>query len=276
MNIGKSTKKEIQFLITVITGFLLILSYLPVFAQQSDSIVPIKKDPEVLLRKINIKSVTKHGFNFWQDDFTGHWAGIDFGFNTFVNTDYTGYDTEFMKSNLFRSNSLYINLIQQSIGLQANRNTIGLVTGLGVQFKGYRLDRNTTFERQPNGRIVPVVLTYNDNQRSKLSLIYLTLPLLAEFQVPVKHYNDRFYFSGGLFMGYRVSAQTKVIYRVDKKEKLKIPDSFSTPKLKYGVMVRAGYRWINLFATYDFQPFFKEGLGPQLTPLTFGFTILGF
>ncbi len=276
MNIKMPLKTKVSLFNYIITGIFLIIFGFSTYAQEPDSIVPIHKDPEKLLRKINIKSITRNGFNFWQDEFSGHWGGIDLGFNAFVNTDYSNYDSKFMKNNIFRSNSLYINLIQQSIGLQRNRNTIGIVTGLGAQFQSYRLDQNTTIEKQANGVIVPKMLYFNDNQRSKLSLIYITAPVLAEFQIPINNYENRLYFSGGIFLGYRISSHTKIIYRDLKKEKLKTPDTFSIPDFKYGLMVRTGYRWINLFATYDLTSFFKKDLGPKLTPFSFGITLLSF
>jgi hypothetical protein len=101
-----------------------------VFAQETDTIVPIRKNAEDILKKINLNS---DGFNFWKDNFSGNWAGIDFGFNTFLNRDYSGYETEFMKNDILFSNSIHLNLIQKNIGLQRNRNNFGLVTGLGLQ-----------------------------------------------------------------------------------------------------------------------------------------------
>ena len=217
------------------------------------------------------------GFNFWQDKFTGHWAGIDFGFNSFLYRDYTGYDSEFMDNDIFRSNSTYINLIQQSIGFQSNRNTIGLVTGLGLHLQSYRLDKNTTIVRMANGRIESSSLDYFDqNQKSKLSLVSLTIPLLAEFQMPVNHYENRLYLSGGFFAGFRLNSHTKIKYRVDRKEKLKVPGHYSLQDIKYGIMARAGYRWVNIFATYDLTPFFKENKGPVLYPFSFGVTFIRF
>lgn len=256
--------------------FLLILPGIHCSAQVTDSIIPIQEDPEKLLRKIDIKSITRNGFNFWQDKFSGHWAGIDLGFNALLNPDYLDYETEFMKNDVFRSNSLYINLIQQSIGLQHNRNTIGLVAGLGMQFQSYRLDKNTTIERLDNDVIVPKQLYFDDNQKSKLSMYYITAPVLLEFQIPINNYENRFYISGGIFMGYRLGSHTKIKYRTDKKQKLKVPDNYSLHDFKYGVMVRTGYRWINVFATYDFTRLFIQDKGPELTPFSFGITLLRF
>jgi len=261
--------------------FLLLAGLInPLLAQEPDTTLTRKQGTRKSLNVSDLQDLTSGGFNFWQDKFKGHFAGVDFGLNTFLNSDYSGYSssqTNFMKNDLIRSNSLFINFLSQSFGLQNNRNTIGLITGLGLQLQSYRLDDNTTIEKLPDGRIVPKIMIFDNNQKSKLSSVYLVAPVLVEFQFPIKHYANRFYFSTGFYGGLRVNTHTKIIYRVDKKkEKLKTPDDFSLNDFKYGLMARMGYRWINIFATYDFTPLFKETLGPELTPLTFGITLLHF
>ncbi|QGY44362.1 outer membrane beta-barrel protein [Maribellus comscasis] len=267
--------KTLLFQITIL--FVLFGNVKKIQAQETDSIIPIQEDPEKILRKIDISEITQHGFNFWQDDFIGHWAGVDFGFNFFLNKDYSGYETEFMNNDVFRSNSTYINFIQQSIGLQHNRNTIGLVTGLGLHLQSYRLDQNTTIIRGDNDKIESETLYFDQNQKSKLSIVSVLMPLLAEFQIPINHYENRLYLSTGLYASYRMNSHTKIKYRVEgKKEKLKVPGHYHLQNFKYGLMARVGYRGINLFATYEFLPLFKENKGPELTPFTFGFTIISF
>jgi hypothetical protein len=269
--------KTNKYLFVILVTIIFFVSSLNIVSsQERDSIISLDGNPEKILRKIDVRRITNSGFNFWQDNFSGHWAGIDFGFNTFLNKDYSGYRSNFMDNDIFRSNSTHVNLIQQSIGLQRNRNTIGLVTGLGIYFQSYRLDQNTTIERFLNDVIVPRELIFDDNQKSKLSIVSLTLPLLAEFQIPINHYDNRLYVSGGLYIGYRLSSHTKIKYRIERKEKLKIPDHYSLSNFKYGLMIRTGYRWINIFATYEITPLFKENKGPELTPFTFGFTLLRF
>lgn len=244
---------------------------------QTDTIVPVDKNPEKLLSKIDIRTLASNGFNFWYDDFSGHWSGVGVGFNMFFNPDYSEYSSDFMKNDIFRSNSTYINLIQQSIGLQRNRNTIGLVTGLGLCLQSYRLDRNTTIQMTDAGLIEPRLLYFDKNQKSKLSIFSLMVPLLSEFQIPVNHYKNRIYVSGGLYGGVRLSSHTKIKYRLErKKEKLKTPGHYYLQDLKYGLMVRAGYRSVHLFATYELVPLFRDHKGPGLTPVTFGITLISF
>jgi len=245
-------------------------------AQAQDTIIAIDKNPEKLLKKIDVRKITSSGFNFWQDKFSGHWAGIDLGFNMLLNPDYEGYDTEFMKNDIWRSNSVYLNVIQQSIGLQHNKNTIGMVTGLGIYFQSYRLEQHTTIQRLSNDIIIPKTVVVDDNQKSKLSIISLMVPVLAEFQIPIQQYKNRLYLSGGVYFAYRLSSHTKIKYRNEQKEKLKTPDNFSLYDFKTGLMVRTGYRWINVFATYELNPLFQKDKGPHLIPFTFGITLFRF
>lgn len=276
MNIEKPQKTKYRFQIfgLILVFFLFLCA--DILAQTADTIVPVNKDPEKILRKIDIRDVTRNGINFWQDKFSGHWAGFDFGFNLFLNEDYAGYDEEFMENDVFRSNSAYINIIQQSIGIQKNKNTIGLVTGLGFHLQSYRLDDNTTIIKDENSIIQPEYLFFNENQKSKLAIESLTVPLLLEFQIPINHFDNRIYISAGAMVSLRLSSHTKIKYKDDKKEKLKVVDDFSMHRFKYSLMLRTGYRWLNLFATYDLVPLFEKGKGPELTPFTFGITLIRF
>jgi len=275
MNSGQPSKIN-NYLRTILFFLLLQLCAAGTYAQHKDSVDVVKKDPEKILRKLDIKSITRNGFNFWQGEFTGHWAGVDFGFNMFVNNDYSGYDSEFMENDVFRSNTTYLNIVQQSIGLQRTRNTFGLVTGLGLHLQSYRLDDNTTIYKDDNGVIQPQELYYDDNQKSKLSVVSLAVPLLAEFQIPINHYDNRIYFSAGLVGSVRLHNHTKIKYKSLQKEKLKVSEDFAIHSFKYSVMVRAGYRWFNVFASYDLVPLFEAGKGPEITPFTFGVTLISF
>ncbi len=265
--------KTIKYLLLVLFTEISLLG----FSQETDTVIPVNKSPEKILRKIDIRKIAENDFNFWQDNFSGHWAGVDFGFNTFMNKDYSGYDSKFMDNDVFRSNSTYINIFQQNFGLQHNRNTIGLVTGVGLHLQSYRLDGNTTIQRNENDVIEPITLYFDQNQKSKLSVVSAIVPLLAEFQIPVNRYENRLYFSAGIYGSYRINSHTKIKYRYDfKKEKLKVPGHYSIEDFRYGIMARTGYRRFNFFVAYDLVPFFKKDLGPELTPFTFGFTLLSF
>jgi len=242
-------------------------------AQETDTIIPIRKNAEEILRKINLNS---DGFNFWKDNFSGHWSGIDFGFNSFLNPDYTGYESNFMKSDILRSNSVHLNIFKKSFGLQRNRNNFGLVTGVGLLYQYYRLNDSTTIEKTKDDIIIPKEFGFSEKQKSKLYLLSATIPVLLEIQIPINNYRNRLYFSSGMYFSYRIASYTRIKYRLEQKQNLKITDNYSLQNFKYGIMFRTGYRWFNFYAMYELTPFFKVDKGPDLTPITFGVTLLRF
>ncbi len=248
--------------------------------QQPDSIKAETYSSSRLANIIDIQNLASGGFNYWEDKFRGHWAGVHLGLNGFANADYSIYPEEnqgFLDVKLHRSTLLDINLIQISQGIQRNRNTIGLITGIGMQIQTFHLDQNTSIEHRPR-KVEPIYLFFTSNQKSKLSSTYLTIPFLVEFQLPIRQYENRMYLTTGILVQNRLSTHTKIKYRREdeRKEKLKTPDDFYMHDFRYSVMLRMGYRWLNVFATYDIRPLFIEDKGPEAYPFSFGITLLSF
>jgi len=272
----KAVPLKSKHLLAVASFFVMMSFSVFTRAQSTDTIVPLKEDPEKLLRNLRIEQVPRTGESIWHDAFSGHLAGVDFGFNMFLNEDYSGYDSYFMDNDVLNSNSVYVYFDHLSIGLQRARNTIGLVTGLGLHLYNYRLNKYTTIERDQNNVVQPVPIELDNIKKSNLAIMAVQIPVLLEFQSPVDHLDNRIYFSAGVFGGIKLTSHTKVKYKLERNEKLKVVDHFSIRDFNYGIMVRTGYRWVNLFATYDLVTFFKEDRGPELTPFTFGITLISF
>jgi hypothetical protein len=248
-------------------------------AQENDSTV-VKSRSDRLARLIDIHDLTNEGFNYWNDAFKGHWAGIEFGFSGFARADYSKYpanEHNFMKNDILRSNTLNLNLLQYSFGLQKTRNTIGLVTGIGAILQSYRLNSSTALATDQDRNVYPLTQNFESNRKSKLFSFYLDVPLFVEFQVPLHHYKNRLYFSAGVTGSKRLETHTKLKYRENGKcEKLKSPGDYSIPDYKISGTVRIGYRRVNLFASYDLVPFFQDLRGPVLYPCTIGLRLISF
>lgn len=263
-----------------IYSLLFLLLMMPAFSQVHDSIDVSKPSLGKVASLINIQDLVQDGFNYWEEEFIGHWAGISVGLNGFAQKDYSLYPEEqngFLDNELLWSNSLQVNFFQFSKGIQNTRNTIGFVTGAGINIQSYRLNNNTTIEKSGSGMIYPKTLYFESNQKSKLSSVYLDIPLLLEFQLPIKNYANRFYVSTGIIANKRLSTHTKLKYRKDsQKQKVKTPDSYSIPEYKLSATIRMGYRWINIFASYDLSPLFSKDMGPVLYPYSFGIYLLSF
>jgi hypothetical protein len=259
---------------------LLIVSPYFLYAQENDSIIVVQSRTGRLSGLIDIQDLVNEGYNYWNEEFEGHWSGIELGLNGFSNPDYSMYagsENNFLENDLWRSNVLNLNILQYSKGLQQTRNTIGLVTGIGLSLQSYRLANSTTIMLDENHRVIPKTLFFDSNQKSKLSTFYIEVPLLLEFQVPIKHHANRMYCSAGVTGARLIEAHTKIKYRKNgKREKLKSPGNYSINDYKVAGTVRVGYRWINLFASYDLVPFFEDRRGPELYPFSVGLKLISF
>jgi hypothetical protein len=251
-----------------------------VSAQENDSIIVLQSPAGRLSGLIDIQDLVNQGFNYWEDEFKGHFAGVELGINGFANPDYSIYPTEegkFLQNKLLLSNRLNLNILQYSLGIQRTRTTMGLVTGLGLSFQGYRLDDNTSISIDENQQIHPATFYFDTKQKSKLSSVYLELPLLFEFQVPIGNYANRMYFSAGIIGAKRLETHTKIKYRESgKKEKVKSVGSYSMHDYKAAATIRMGYRWIKLYASYDLEPLFEDRKGPVLYPFSVGIMLMSF
>lgn len=202
--------------------------------------------------------------------FKGHWAAIEMGINSFANVDYKGFTPNFMDLNQNKSFEININFLRYSIGLQKQKRNIGLVTGLGWSYNDYRFSNPYTIEND-NGITKPVLLDKAGLSKSKLSTTYLTVPLMLEFQIPVSGHDKKLYFSGGVIGGLKVASHTKV--KIDS-DKSKSRDDFNINPFRYGATARIGYKGVNIFGTYYFSPFFKNGRGPEMYPFTVGIGLM--
>jgi hypothetical protein len=219
------------------------------------------------------------GKNYWEEKFRGNWAGIFIGVSGLARTDYSLYpegEQDFFDPDPLRSYVIDINLLQFSQGLQRSRNTIGLVTGIGLELKSWHLDKRTSITEGPS-HVEPVELTYDDPGKSKVVSAYLSVPLLLEFQVPMKAYGNRLYFSTGVILGRRLSTHTKIKYTHQGKDyKLKSPNDYYMRDYHYSATFRVGYRWINLYASYDLLPLFNGKKGPEVFPYSLGVALISF
>lgn len=213
--------------------------------------------------------------------FRGHWAGFEMGVNGFAEEDYSMYPAEqndFMDLDMAKSLAVNLNFLQYDIGLQKERNTIGLVTGLGLEWNNYRFDQNISLEKGGSDLIQPYAIDSDWSvKKSKLTSLYLTVPLLLEFQIPVKYKTRRVHMSAGVVGGLRLGSHTKIKYKSNgNKHKDKDHDDFNLNTLRYSAQVRVGYRSLNFFATYGLNGFFEKNDGPELDPFTVGITLITF
>lgn len=232
--------------------------------------------------KINIKNVDKedskdYEFKEKTKKFKGHWAGLQVGLNNYLNSDYsTSLDNtmSFMDLNTSRSWTYSLNFMEHSFGFSSGN--AGIVTGLGLEWCNYNFDRDFSILKDSVGNIVPYSLTsLGSIHKNKLQTIYLTLPLLMEFQIPSG--NKKIHISVGSIGGLKLGSHTKIVYKENgDKNKIKEKDDFNLSPLRLGLSVHAGVKGLNIFFTYYLTPLFEANKGPKLYPFSAGLTLINF
>jgi len=223
---------------------------------------------------IKLNHLDDQEFESWtgrEPRFKGHWAALEMGINSFANVDYKGFTPDyFMDLNQNKSFEVGFNFLRYSIGLQKDKRNIGLVTGLGLTFNDYRFSNPYTIENI-DGKVSSKLIEETGLSKTKLTTTYLTVPLMLEFQIPVSGHSKKLYFSGGVVGGLKVGSHTKT--KIDGN-KSKDRGDFNISPFRYGATARFGYKGINLFGTYYFSTFFKNGRGPEMFPFTIGIGLM--
>lgn len=217
------------------------------------------------------KSRSKHSGGF-----KGHWRGLDLGLNNYLSSDKSftlKSEDEYMSLRTSRSINVNLNMLQHSFGLIGNQ--FGLITGLGFEFYNYFFEHNNTIEENELGVIVSKPMDPIHLDKTKLSMTYLTVPLLFEFQFPGQLTNSkRLRISGGVLGGLKLRSHTKYVYEDNGTQKRKTWDDFNLRSLRYGFTGRVGYRHLNLYVNYYPVSLFEKNKGPELYPISVGLSFV--
>ncbi len=234
--------------------------------------------------------------------FNGHWAGFDIGLDGYADPNFSmnfPKDYEYMDLRMEKSVAIGINFFEQNIPLSKNQKW-GMLTGLGLGFNDYRFLK-PTYLNMDSSKLEGYLFDDISIRKSKLSAMYLTLPVLFEFQTNPWQRKNSFHIGIGMVISARLSSHTKVYFnelnsdynlkqynpKTDNYETVLTGTSPNEPKVheyddwflrpfKFDATVRIGWGVINLFATYSVQTLFRDGKGPELYPWSAGITLINF
>ena len=206
--------------------------------------------------------------------FRKNWSGFEMGINGYLTPDnslsLTG-DGEYIDLRYNKSVVVNLNFWQQSFPLVSNN--LGLVTGLGLGFNNYRFDNQTRIVYNREG-LDFYEDTINSITKNKLTLTWINLPLLLEYQTQGRGY-ERFHIAGGMIVGTRIGTHAKYVTDdAGKKRKEKDYHDFHVPPFRFDLTGRIGWGSINLFATYSLNNLFKDDKGPELVPFSVGIRLV--
>jgi hypothetical protein len=189
--------------------------------------------------------------------FTGHWAGLEVGFNNIVTAENSmtmPNDINYMNMHSGKSVNFNLNFAQLSMGVARHA---GFVTGLGINWNNYRFDGNYNIQKLSDGTI-DSVSPLGTLKKSKLATIYLTMPLLFEVQIPANH--NRLHIAAGAIGAIKLDSHSRMVF--ENGPDVKNFSDFSLNMLRYGVTARIGYQNLHFYGTYYLTPMFKSKLGP--------------
>ena len=235
-----------------------------------------------------------------RDKFNGHWGGFELGLNGYLTPDFNmSFDTkdDYLSLQMEKSINVNLNIYEQNISLNKGKN-IGLVTGIGVSWNNYRFSK-PTYLTNDSSAIAGYYMNGVSVRKTKLTAMYITVPLFFEIQTKNERRINQFHFAVGALINARISTHTKIYFNeANKAYNLLDPvsgnivangltptggsrnivkdfNSFHLAPFKFDVSVRFGYGIINLYATYSLNTMFQENRGPELYPFTAGITLVG-
>jgi hypothetical protein len=204
------------------------------------------------------------------------WAGVAVGVNGYMN-----HNNGFSMPNGYSAlepdygRSWFVDLNPVSFRIPIVRKHLGLVTGLGVEFNNYRFtDKHNYLTPDTNY----TSFTYDSTRtftKSKLTAVFLQVPLMLQFDTKKLHKKNTFHVSAGVVGSLKIGSYTKQVTEIDgTKFKPRTKDDFNLNQFRYSAMVRIGYGWFDIFASYSLNTLFKKNQGPELYPVTVGIALL--
>ncbi len=210
-------------------------------------------------------------------DWSSRWNVLfEIGFNSYSDKNaFTGSKDNtgigYLDLNTSKSVNVAVYPVFRTFKITKN-NLLNIQTGLGFDWGNYRFEDGWTLAKV-NGITVPDQYRPNgDNllSKSKLTTVYLNVPLLLKLNIPVSGSSyKQFYLSAGIIGGVKIGSHTKVKYE-DSGKKEKDHSSFNLNLLRYDLTLRAGYRWVGIYFNYQMTPMFEDGKAHKLFPYTVG------
>lgn len=238
---------------------------------------------------------------FWcrKNKFNGHWAGIDLGWNGYVNSNFnTNFPPNEKYMDLITSRSMTVDINPFELNLNLASNHFGLTSGLGFTFNNYYFTNSTLLIPDSSKLVAYRMVDQNgtkaDMRTNKLTTMWITLPVLFEYQTNAKMKWNSFHVSLGAIAGVRVCSYTKQSFYPRNQTYYLLDDAGMTigtvnsgehatvrhnqyhmNPFKLDATFRIGWSFLNFYANYTITPMFMKNQGPELYPWAIGITLIG-
>jgi len=201
-----------------------------------------------------------------------HWAGIDFGFTTLMNSSFDNSfsDHPYWKNDPAKSTVWNLNVLEHKFEIA--KHHFGVTTGLGFSFTSVGFKDNYVVNHTSD-TLNAFIDTLTNYRKNKLSAAYLTVPLLFEFNSNARS-SKLFYFAAGVVGGVRIASDLKRKGEIaGEKFVQKTKGAQGLNAFKLDALVRFGYSHWGVFASYSMLPLFDTDKTIAVYPLSFGLSI---
>jgi len=199
-----------------------------------------------------------------------HWAGLGWGFVNITDRNYTINNIAGVSLKSESSNEFYFNFAEKI--LPVFRNHLGITTGMGLNWKTYYLDTDQYF-RETNGvtglENAPAGVRFN---YSRLRMLYLTVPLLLEWQ-PGFGNRQKFFVSAGVIGGVNTMASAKARYKEGSTTRYMKEKGLNAAPVTLDCMAQLGYGSWSVYAKYSPFSIFQSQKGPDIRSVSVGATL---
>jgi hypothetical protein len=201
------------------------------------------------------------------------WSGFELGINGYYHEAFKSFAIPMKEYELDYPRSININFNPLEGHLRIIRNYLTLGYGMGFTFNRFMFDKSISLTA--NSPILDTIMAGVDYRKNMLKVSYLTLPLFLQFAT---HANPKkaFHLGAGIVGGIRLGSRTKQIWDENGRQKKVVKDSYNLNPFRYSLMLRVGFRGVNLYADYALSGMFKNGKGPELYPFSAGITLIPF
>jgi hypothetical protein len=233
--------------------------------------------------------------------FNGHWAGVELGVNGWLTPDFNmsfPKEDSYLDLRMEKSINFNLNVFEQNIALNRSK-TIGLVSGVGMSWNNYRFS-NEVFLTSDSAYFKAFYMDGISVKKSKLTNMYITVPLFFEVQTNAVKNSEKLHFAVGVIGGWRISSHSKLYFNEANKEfTLRDPatdetlpmvfrspnssdrnitknfDGFDMRPLKLDASIRAGWGIVSLYANYSIFSLWIKDKGPEVYPFSAGICLAG-
>ncbi|MDA3866673.1 MAG: outer membrane beta-barrel protein [Salinivirgaceae bacterium] len=206
----------------------------------------------------------------WKKGFDGHYAGLEFGINNYLNSDMemsVPKDGSYMELDDSKSIEFNLNLVDVSLPIVKDR--FGLVTGMGFSWNNYKFDNKQLVLQNSGDSLFASEDTVTNYSMNKLTTAFLTVPLMFEFQQPIG--NKDLWIAVGAYGGVKIGSHTKL--KTNDGQKSKARKDYHLNTLRYGLRAQVGFDNFGVYCNYSLQSLFKKDEGPELYPLSLGVSL---